>query len=345
MLRLKPHLILQALIVFANTYQLYAQTPNYAEALQKVVWFLETQRDGRVSEGVKLPDGTVIPNRVNWRSDSYLSDGKAIKNDPYAPNGTPDLTGGLFDAGDPPKWSPGLAMAATMLSWGIVEYPAGYKSTGQLKYSKGNIKWLADYFLKCFSFDPNNPNDVSKYRIYIVVGGSSGGGSGVEKYQGKDLVPQIVTFNEQNYLSCQHETIENTIFNMSDFPNYQRPVYYADKDAPATSTVSKFSAALASASIVFRGDGSNAKDVEYANLLLERAKMLLNFSKTYLIKEAVGTAGVPAPATLKNKDGKIVDNGFAGGRWDSSINKHRPGTDFAANLCWSSLWIHQAELG
>nr|MBA3705836.1 glycoside hydrolase family 9 protein [Bacteroidota bacterium] len=82
----------------------FSQPYNYAEAFQKTVWFPEVQRDGAVSKGAVLPDGTTISNRVNWRSDSYMSDGKAIQNDPYSPNGVPDLTGGWFDAGDPPKW-------------------------------------------------------------------------------------------------------------------------------------------------------------------------------------------------------------------------------------------------
>lgn len=320
----------------------FAQNINYTEAFQKTVFFLEMQRDGAVSDGVTLPDGTVIPNRVNWRANSYMSDGKAIKNDPYAPNGIPDLTGGWFDAGDPPKWTPALASATTMMAWGVWEYMDAYKKTNQLKYVKGNLKWINDYFLKCFRFDPNNPTDVSKYRIYVVVGGS-GGGSGIEKYQGVALNPTVETLNEQVYLSCPHEVIENTIFNLSDFPNYQRPVYYADKDAPAIATVSVVAAAMASSSLIFRGDASNAKDVAYANLLLERAKMLANFAKTYVVKNTEGGSGARSGGTLKNRNGNLVDSEFAGGRWDNDLKKFRPGVEYSASLCWAHLWIHEAE--
>ena len=318
-------------------------TYNYVEAFQKTIWFLEVQRAGKVSSGVTLPDGTIINNRVNWRSDSYLNDGKSIKSDPFEVNGTPDLTGGWFDAGDPPKWSTAMSSAATMLAWGIIEYPNAYKTTGQLLYSKGNLKWINDYFLKCFKFDPLNPDDVSKYRIYIIVGGS-GGASGPDKYQGKVLSPSIITLNEQVFLSCQHETIENTIFNLSDFPNYQRPVYYADKDAPACPTIALIASSMASASIVFWGDESNAGEVAYANLLLERSKMLFNFANQYLVKSPIGVAGARSGGTLKNKDGNLVDSDFAGGRWDKDINMHRPGVGYSANMCWASLWLHGAEL-
>lgn len=316
---------------------------NYKEAFQKTVFFLEQQRVGAVADGVTLPNGTVIPNRVSWKSNSYPSDGKAITNDPYSPNGVPDLTGGWFDAGDPPKWAPALTVASTMLAWGRLEYPNAYTGTGLDLYNKGNLKWINDYFLKCFRFDPNDPSNVSKYRIYIIVGGS-GGASGVDKYRGVAVNPFVKTLNEQVYLSCPHEIIENTLFNLSDFPNFQRPVYYADKDAPATSAVANMAASMASASMVFRGDGSNANDVAYADLLLERAKMLYNYAKTYVIKQPVGDAGVTAPGTLKNKNGSIIDSEFAGGRWDNSIKKFRPGVDYSAQLCWAALWIHGAEL-
>jgi hypothetical protein len=138
--------------------------------------------------------------------------------------------------------------------------------------------------------------------------------------------------------------MENTIFNFSDFPNYQRPVYYADKDAPATTTISSIAAALASASVVFRGDGSNAEAVAHADLLLERAKMLFNFVNTYMVKVAVTVAGERSEGVLKNKYGKLVDSGFAGGRWDDEGKKQRPAATYPAYLAWASLWIHEAEL-
>ena len=189
---------------------------NYKEAFQKTVFFLELQRVGAVKDGVTLPNGTTLPNRVNWKANSYLSDGKAITNDAYAPNGVPDLTGGWFDAGDPPKWNPAFTLSSTMLAWGRLEYPAAYTGTGLDLYNKGNLKWINDYFLKCFRFDPNDPTNVSKYRIYMIVGGS-GGESGFDEYRGIAIKPFVETLNEQVYLSIPHEIMETTIFNLSDF--------------------------------------------------------------------------------------------------------------------------------
>ena len=54
---------------------------NYAEALQKSIYFYEAQQNGRLSPN----------NRVEWRGASGLADGQDIGR---------DLSGGWFDAGD-----------------------------------------------------------------------------------------------------------------------------------------------------------------------------------------------------------------------------------------------------
>jgi hypothetical protein len=102
---------------------------NYAEALQKSVWFYEAQRSG------KLPK----ENRVAWRGDSALSDG--------ADRGV-DLTGGWYDAGDHVKFGLPMASSATLLAWGAIDCRAGYEWSGQLPYALANLRWVCDYFVK-----------------------------------------------------------------------------------------------------------------------------------------------------------------------------------------------------
>ena len=51
--------------------QLFSQSFNYGEALQKSLFFYEAQRSG------DLPAG----NRVNWRGDSGMTDGADVGRD------------------------------------------------------------------------------------------------------------------------------------------------------------------------------------------------------------------------------------------------------------------------
>jgi endoglucanase len=108
---------------------LLAQSFNYAEALQKSLFFYEAQRAG------DLPAG----NRVNWRGDSAMQDGADVGL---------DLTGGWYDAGDHVKFGLPMAASATMLAWGIVDYRNAYVQTGQLNTALDQLKWVTDYFIK-----------------------------------------------------------------------------------------------------------------------------------------------------------------------------------------------------
>lgn len=102
---------------------------NYAEALQKSIYFYEAQRSG------KLP----ADNRVEWRGDSGLQDGADVGH---------DLTGGWYDAGDHVKFGLPMAATATMLAWSVYEYREGYEKAGQLDEILDNIRWATDYFIK-----------------------------------------------------------------------------------------------------------------------------------------------------------------------------------------------------
>ena len=118
-----------SLIVTLLAPQVFAQTYNYGEALQKSLFFYEAQRSG------DLP----ATNRVNWRGDSGMLDGSDVSR---------DLTGGWYDAGDHVKFGLPMAASATMLAWGIVDYRSAYVSTGQLNTALDQLRWATDYFIK-----------------------------------------------------------------------------------------------------------------------------------------------------------------------------------------------------
>lgn len=102
---------------------------NYAEALQKSLYFYEAQRSG------KLPPS----NRVHWRGDSALTDG--------AEAGV-DLTGGYYDAGDHVKFGLPLFSSLTLLSWGGIQYARGYRDCGEWERLLDTVRWGTDWILK-----------------------------------------------------------------------------------------------------------------------------------------------------------------------------------------------------
>ncbi|MFE1318209.1 glycoside hydrolase family 9 protein [Kitasatospora phosalacinea] len=102
---------------------------NYGEALQKSLLFYEAQQSG------KLP----ATNRVSWRGDSALDDGKDVGL---------DLTGGWYDAGDHVKFGLPMAASTTMLAWGGIAEKQGYTDSGQMQYLKNNLRFVDDYLIK-----------------------------------------------------------------------------------------------------------------------------------------------------------------------------------------------------
>jgi endoglucanase len=102
---------------------------NYADALQKAVWFYDAQRLGR------LPAN----NRVSWHGDSFLADG--------ADAGL-DLVGGFADAGDHIKATFPLVHSMTTLAWGMIDEAQGYTGSGQSAYLLSNLRWGMDYLIK-----------------------------------------------------------------------------------------------------------------------------------------------------------------------------------------------------
>ncbi len=97
---------------------------NYAEALQKSMFFYQVQQAG------ELPDW----NEVTWRDDSMLTD---------------IVPGGWFDAGDHFKFALTNAYSANLLAWGLLEYEDAVREAGLYESYLRNVKWGLDYVMGC----------------------------------------------------------------------------------------------------------------------------------------------------------------------------------------------------
>lgn len=101
-----------------------ADNPNYAEALQKSLFFYECQQAGPLPEW----------NRVEWRADSTMID---------------EIKGGWYDAGDHVKFNMPMAYTASVLAWGLYQYPDGIESCGEMQNYVNNLEFVMDYFADC----------------------------------------------------------------------------------------------------------------------------------------------------------------------------------------------------
>lgn len=99
-------------------------TQNYAEALQKSLYFYECQQAGPLPEW----------NRVEWRADSTMID---------------EVPGGWYDAGDHVKFNLPMAYSASMLAWGIYQYPDGVEKCGEMTNYVNNLTFVLDYLAEC----------------------------------------------------------------------------------------------------------------------------------------------------------------------------------------------------
>ena len=99
-------------------------TQNYADALDKSLFFYECQQAG------PLPDW----NRVEWKTDSTMTD---------------EVLGGWYDAGDHVKFNLPMSYSASMLAWGLYQYPDGLEKTGLMQTYVNNLEFVLDYIADC----------------------------------------------------------------------------------------------------------------------------------------------------------------------------------------------------
>lgn len=88
--------------------------------------------------------GELVKNKIGWRGDSGLYDGKEENL---------DLSKGMYDAGDLMKFGFPMAFTATVLSWGILEYGDHMKKVKELQNAQASLKWITDYLINAHPSD------------------------------------------------------------------------------------------------------------------------------------------------------------------------------------------------
>ena len=91
------------------------------------------------------PKSSAVPNGVNL-SASFISANASVL-DPSG-SGCLNLSGGFNDAGDTVKFGLPQTYAASVLGWGMYEFPQAYQATGSWAHGLDEMKWFSDYFLR-----------------------------------------------------------------------------------------------------------------------------------------------------------------------------------------------------
>ncbi|KAK3023777.1 hypothetical protein RJ639_043393 [Escallonia herrerae] len=134
-----------------------AITKKYSDALKvamqffdRALYYSESNCGWKCYLGVAA--GKLVNNKLSWRGNSALDDGKEAKL---------DLSKGMYDAGDHMKFGFPMAFTATVLAWSILEYGDQMNAVNQLGPAQDSLKWITDYLVAA------HPEDNV---LYVQVG-------------------------------------------------------------------------------------------------------------------------------------------------------------------------------
>jgi endoglucanase len=227
-----------------------SSVPHYSLplALQESLSFYDAQKSGPARSDGDQP--------LSWRGDDAPSD-SCVPLQPMADNvgtnlsasfiaanravldpqntGCLNLSGGFHDAGDTVKFGLPQTYAASVLGWGMYEFPQAYSGTGTWDHAMDEMKWFSDYFLRSTFLN------------------SSG---------------QVVAFAYQ----VGEGSVDHSFWGPSELESpalYPRPAYLATTQTPAADQVASAAAALAVESILTAGSNASysAQTLKYAEAL------------------------------------------------------------------------------
>lgn len=219
---------------------------NYAEALQKSIYFYDAEKCGPEVQGGRLEwrgacheKDTHIPLTNSNLSKAFIEKNKSIL-DPDG-DGAVDVHGGFHDAGDHVRFGLPQSYAAGTLGWGFYEFRDSYKKIGEEEHMIEILKYFTDTFLRCTYFDKNG--DMLAF-CYMV-----GEGDLDHSFWGPpELYPDSVP----------------------------RPCDFVTAEKPGSDVLASTAAALCTSYKNFKDS-----DPEYAEKCLDVAKKMYEFAKKY----------------------------------------------------------------
>ncbi|MGC8825345.1 MAG: glycoside hydrolase family 9 protein, partial [Bacteroidales bacterium] len=227
----------------------YGQPYNYAEALQKSLYFYDAEKCGTGING----------GRLSWRGDCHVSDQRLPLNttmtnmsaafinanravlDPDG-DGTIDLSGGYHDAGDHVKFGLPQSYATSTLEWAFYEFKDAFVRIGEAAHMRELLRWGSDYYLKSTFLNASGQVVAFCYQV--------GEGNIDHNFWGP---PELV-----------------------DTKLYPRPAYFATAETPASDQCAGAAASLALSYL-----NNKIDDPTYAAKCLKYAEALYRFAVQY----------------------------------------------------------------
>jgi endoglucanase len=213
-----PNTCLVILLFIVAQAAFAASTHNFAEALQKSLYFYDAEKSGPGIRGGRLQwrgdsekGDTAIPLTVKMTnlSRAFIDANRAIL-DPNR-DSCVDVHGGYHDAGDHVKFGLPQAYAASTLGWGLYEFKDAFVKTQTYDHMMEILRWFSDYFLRSTFRDASGRVVAFCYQV---------GEGGVDHtYWGP---PELQSPKK-----------------------YPRPAYFATKETPASDQTAGAAAALA----------------------------------------------------------------------------------------------------
>ncbi len=277
---------------------------NYAEALQKSVYFYDTQRSGPLpSVSNQFLANTLhsgfLPNRVEWRGDSYTEDGKYNQ---FKQVINIDLNGGWHDAGDHVKFGLPMAFSASVFGWGILEFWDAYEEAGQLEYAIDNLRWVTDYFIKAH---------VAENEFYAQVGNG-----------------------EIDHSLWAPPEVQGPELKRTEGEDVYRPALKLDMQNPGADLVGQTAAALAIAHLIFKKySETHPQEAVYAQALLEHSEQLFSFAWNTKDDDHDGADANPGTYTKS-----MVDN--SGHNY--ALSYYNASSGAKDEIPWAAAWLYLA---
>lgn len=285
----------------------YPPLYDYGKIVDASLSFYDTQRVGPILRNGT--NGTVAGPAfpVAWRNASLLWERgpKSL--------GFGNLTGGFMTGADvgTVKMTMPAAFATSMLAWGLLEFPKGYKKANATAHALDTLRWSADYLLKTVVKDRKRSQRYNEYLIAYQVGN--------------------LTVDKQHWTRPED----------MDRKTHKRPAYYVTTYNGTSDIAGQLVAAFAATSAAFQD-----VDPKYADKLMTTALRLYGaatrhtgrYTKPFLYKCAPTdpTQGLQSPTrkAAKCKPPERIFNGAAVAQYNS--------TSYRDDLAWAAAWMYKA---